>query len=135
MVIFFILGFAGFSAVVMLLWNALIPGMLGLNTVGYLQAAGLLILARLLFGGSGLRGGSPFMHFGGHNPLREKWMKMTPEEKKQFIKKRREMWKKWSDEEKEEIIKSRHHMYGHGKNFHERNFGFHQEDSAGKEHE
>lgn len=36
--------------VAMLLWNALMPDLFGLASIGYWQAAGLMVLARLLFG-------------------------------------------------------------------------------------
>jgi hypothetical protein len=45
--LFFALG----SLLVMLLWNSLLPDIFGLKTITYLQAAGLLILAKILFGG------------------------------------------------------------------------------------
>lgn len=84
---------AAISAAVMLLWNALIPAIFGLSTINFLQALGLFILARLLFGGFGrfghgmrMRGGMDHSH---HNPLREKWMSMSEEERKEFIKRRR----------------------------------------------
>jgi hypothetical protein len=84
---------AGFSAVVMLLWNALVPAIFGPAVINFWQALGLLALARLLFGGLGgmfrgsARGGDMHSH---HNSIREKWMKMTPEERKEFINKRHE---------------------------------------------
>ncbi len=37
-------------ALVMLLWNALLPGLFAVPAVGYWQALGLLVLARLLLG-------------------------------------------------------------------------------------
>ena len=43
------------GVVVMLLWNALMPALFGLPTIGYWQAVGLLILSKLLFGGFGGR--------------------------------------------------------------------------------
>ncbi|MFR2068804.1 MAG: hypothetical protein ACLS4S_00890 [Bacteroides nordii] len=46
------------AAIVMLLWNALIPSVIGWDAVNYWQAAGLLILCRILFKG-----------FGHHHPL------------------------------------------------------------------
>ncbi len=86
---------AVFGVVMMWLWNWLVPSIFGLTTIGYLQALGLLVLARILFGGFG--GGRKMMFGGmmsgmhGHdNPIREKWMKMSPEERKEFIKKRHE---------------------------------------------
>jgi hypothetical protein len=84
---------AGFSAVVMLLWNWLVPSIFGLAVINFWQALGLLALARLLFSGFGSK-----MAFGRHgrqgggfgkNPIRERWEKMTPEERKEFVKKRR----------------------------------------------
>jgi hypothetical protein len=90
---------AVFGAAVMLLWNALMPQILGLGQISYLQAAGLLILARILFGGiSGWRGhyqkarwdGQLFQH---NNKLREKWMNMSEEERKDFFEKEKAFFK------------------------------------------
>ncbi len=39
------------GSVVMVLWNAIIPAVFHLGTVTLLQAVGILVLARLLFGG------------------------------------------------------------------------------------
>ncbi|MDR1342938.1 MAG: hypothetical protein LBK18_06765 [Prevotellaceae bacterium] len=36
---------------VMLLWNELVPDILGLTTLNFSQAVGLFVLSRLLFGG------------------------------------------------------------------------------------
>jgi hypothetical protein len=44
-----------FGAVVRLLWNWLMPEIFGLRPVTYLQAIGLLLLSRLLFGRVGQR--------------------------------------------------------------------------------
>jgi hypothetical protein len=79
---------AGFGAVTMLLWNWLMPCIFGLAAISFWQALGLLVLSRILFGGIG---GRPWMGMGRHkhrHPLREKWLKMTPEEQKEFIKSR-----------------------------------------------
>jgi len=60
------------SAVVMQLWNALLPNLFGWHVIGFGQALGLLILSRLLFGG--MRGpgrwGPPWMHH-----MRQRWGK------------------------------------------------------------
>jgi len=46
--------------VVMLLWNAIVPGLfLGVRSLDYRQALGLLVLSRILFGGFRGRGGMP----------------------------------------------------------------------------
>lgn len=41
------------SAVIMLLWNAIIPSVIGWGTLGYWQALGLIVICRVLFGGLG----------------------------------------------------------------------------------
>jgi len=85
----------GIGAIIMLLWNWLMPVIFGLPILSLWQALGLFILMRILFGsfGFGRRGG---MHGGrfpgrGMNPVHEKWMKMTPEQRKEFINKRKQM--------------------------------------------
>ncbi|MFA5676095.1 MAG: hypothetical protein WDA65_06185 [Christensenellales bacterium] len=45
--------FAAFGAIVMLLWNSLMPDIFGLVTIGYWQALGLALLGRFLVGGFG----------------------------------------------------------------------------------
>jgi hypothetical protein len=45
-----LLGLAIVSTLVMLLWNALLPGLAAVPSLGWLQAAGLTLLARLLLG-------------------------------------------------------------------------------------
>ncbi|MDR0766193.1 MAG: hypothetical protein LBF09_04580 [Odoribacteraceae bacterium] len=69
---------------VMLLWNALLPDITGCSTVNYWQAAGLLVLCRLLFGG--LHPGA--FHPRGHARLHERWRGMSREEREQFIRRR-----------------------------------------------
>jgi hypothetical protein len=82
---FFILVFAAFvlalGGVVMLLWNAILPDTVGVKPLTYWKALGLLILAKILFGGfrrPGSWGGS------GRNKERKKWMNMSDEERQQF---------------------------------------------------
>lgn len=78
------------SAVVMLLWNALIPDLFHGPEVTYLQAIGISILAHILVGfgggrhfggrfGGGRFGGGPPWHRGGHH-----WAAMTPEEREKL---------------------------------------------------
>jgi hypothetical protein len=79
---------AGFGAITMLLWNWLMPCIFGLTAISFWQALGLLALGRILLGGIGI-GGKHRMGMNKHrNPIRERWMKMTPEERKEFVKKR-----------------------------------------------
>ena len=82
---------AGGSAIVMLLWNWLMPAIFGLITISFWQALGILVLCRLLFGsfGFGKRGFAGIGHgMHGRNPIHEKWSKMTSEQKEAFMKKR-----------------------------------------------
>jgi hypothetical protein len=44
-----------FGIIVQLLWNRLMPEIFGLRAITYLQAIGLLLLSRLLFGRVGQR--------------------------------------------------------------------------------
>jgi hypothetical protein len=97
-----ILGFlaviALFSIAVMFLWNALMPAIFALPVLNYWQAAGILLLARILFGtsafggarrfagGMSMAGGREFLR---GNKLREKWMNMTAEEREDFMKKQK----------------------------------------------
>jgi hypothetical protein len=94
---------AVFSVVVMLLWNMLMTRIFGLPVLNYWQAVGLLILARLLFGGlggiahgagrRGLFGSGEDRLFHHSNKLREKWMNMSADERKEFIEKEKDFFK------------------------------------------
>jgi hypothetical protein len=78
---------AGFIAAVMLLWNWLMPEIFGWMVINFWQALGLLALARILFGGLGYKHWLK-KHHRHSNFIHEKWMKMTDEERKEFMKKR-----------------------------------------------
>jgi hypothetical protein len=70
-----------FGSVVMLLWNALLPAVIGVGTITFWQALGILILSKILFGGfSGGHGHHRNHHHGGH----DKWMHLTPEQKEKM---------------------------------------------------
>ena len=49
--LFWVLAIAAFGAIVMLLWNFVVPGVLGLATINFWQALALFVLARIFFGG------------------------------------------------------------------------------------
>jgi hypothetical protein len=72
---------AGF--VVKGLWNALMPQIFGLHSVTFWQALGLLLLAKLLFGGFHRHacGGKRNLW---KSRMRERWEQMTPEERDRF---------------------------------------------------
>lgn len=88
----FLAVFAAAIAVVMLLWNALIPSIIGWSAINYWQAAGLVILCKLLFGGMGHwghRGFKPFSHNRKqHAAFHEAMRNMTRDERRDFIRKR-----------------------------------------------
>jgi len=67
------------SLLVMSLWNWLAPTLFGRPEIGLVQAAGLLLLSRVLFGG--WRG-----HAGMHwrQRLAQRWEQMSPQEREQF---------------------------------------------------
>ncbi|MDU1892467.1 MAG: hypothetical protein E6767_17420 [Dysgonomonas sp.] len=88
-VLIFIAVFAAAIAIVMLLWNALIPTIIGWTTISYWQAAGLMILCRLLLGGFGRfgKGHRPFDkadHLHWHK-MGDKMKEMSKEERLEYI--------------------------------------------------
>jgi len=90
-----------FAVAAMFLWNALLPQLFGLPILTYRQAVGLMLLARILFGGlahdfagrrAGKGRGDAYMFHHG-NKLREKWMNMSAEERKEFMEKEKDFFK------------------------------------------
>jgi len=72
------------SYVVMSLWNWLVPTLFAGPMLTFWQALGLLVLARLLFGGMKPHGGrGPWGRHRWHHE-RERWERMTPEERERF---------------------------------------------------
>jgi len=70
-----------FGFVVMELWNALMPQIFGLRALTFWQALGLLLLAKLLFGGFHRHSGGPARW---RHRMKERWEQMTPEERDRF---------------------------------------------------
>lgn len=89
MPLFGILVIVAISTAVMLLWNFVVPGVFGLATIGFWQAMALFVLTRILFGSFPGKRGMPFAFGRRGNPFREKWEKMSPEERKRFIDRRK----------------------------------------------
>ena len=91
-ILMFLAMIAVFSVAAMFLWNVLMPEIFGLSVLSYWQAAGLVILARILFGGLGParfgphggRGGDDRL-FAHGNALREKWLNMNDDERMEFV--------------------------------------------------
>ena len=106
----FIVAAVAFSAVTMLLWNALMPGIFGIASINFWQALGLLVLGRILFSGIG---GGNFMHphgmmdDGRKNFFREKWMRMTPDERRDFFRNHHRGMKHFAMEEFDEQRRDR----------------------------
>ncbi len=73
-----------FGLVVMGLWNAILPAVLGVKTITFTQALGILVLSKILFGGFGGGGrrwrGSPAWK----EKMKQRWDNMTAEEREKF---------------------------------------------------
>ncbi|UHG91850.1 hypothetical protein [Spirosoma oryzicola] len=105
-------GLAGL--VVMALWNALLPAIFGVTTINWLQALGLLVLSRILFGGPRGFGGGGFGP-GRHEwrqKMADRWKNMTPEQQEEM----RQQWRnrcgrwgrgRWEREQSEETSETK----------------------------
>ena len=101
-IVMFLAMIAVFSVAAMFLWNALMPEIFGLPVLNYWQTAGIVILARILFGGLGpgrfgprggraneVGGGGDDRLFSHGNALREKWLNMSEDERVEFVRSHR----------------------------------------------
>lgn len=75
--------FAGLVWAVFALWNWLMPSIFGLRTISYWQALGLMALSWILF--RGFRG-PRFGQGSWRHDMRERWGRMTPAEREEFVK-------------------------------------------------
>jgi len=74
---------------VFFLWNRVMPAVLGVNAITYWQALELMVLSWILFRGP--RG--PLMRNGGwRHQIGKRWVKMTPEEREEFIRGLNSRW-------------------------------------------
>ena len=71
------------------LWNWLMPVIFGLRAITYWQALGLMALSWILF--RGFRGPRFGRRHWGHG-IRERWSKMTPEDRQAFVSGIRSRW-------------------------------------------
>lgn len=96
--------FAAAVAIVMGLWNVIIPSLTGWTPITYLQAAGLMILGRMLTGSAfhpfGFFMHSDFRQRQEHIRFRERLHRLSREERKEFIR-HRMAGKEGEPEEKE----------------------------------
>lgn len=74
-----------FGLAVMCLWNAILPAVLGVTVISFWQALGILLLAKILFGGfpGHCKGGHQRFH-DHHMHMRDKWMHLSAEEKEKM---------------------------------------------------
>ena len=79
--VFAAIAISAIGAVVMTLWNALVPALFGGPLLGFWQALGLLALSRLLVGSlrGGHRGGGPW-----RARMAERWAQMSDEDRAKF---------------------------------------------------
>lgn len=98
----FITGLFLLPYIVMLLWNNILPEVIGVKTITYWQAIGIFILSKLLFGGFKTGGKHHKMkehfrncyenhkqHHSMKEELKDKFMNMSDEERENF----RQKWK------------------------------------------
>ena len=71
-----------FGGVVMLLWNNVLASVTNVSTISFVQALGILVLAKILFGG--FRGGWGPRRYFWRQRMMQKWNNMTPEEREKF---------------------------------------------------
>jgi hypothetical protein len=79
----FIIAVPLFGLLVMSLWNAILPAVLGVKSITFLQALGILLLSKILFGGFGSKHGR---RHGGDKwiEMKQKFAGMAPEEREKF---------------------------------------------------
>lgn len=76
---FFIIAVLAFGLLVMSLWNAILPAVLGVKAISFIQALGILLLSKILFGGFGGR-----HRRGKWMEMKQKFSGMTPEDREKF---------------------------------------------------
>jgi len=87
----FILAFTAlFSFAVYELWNGVLVDVLGVKVISFWQALGILVLARILFGGFPFRRGGPPFGPPWRHKMMEQWQSMTPEQREKLCEEMRE---------------------------------------------
>ncbi len=83
--------FFAVSGIVMWLWNALLPEIIGVKSIGFWQAMGILVLCKILFGGFGGKGEKKCFRKESFQKINEEKLKgMTDDEKEKL----KEIWRK-----------------------------------------
>ena len=86
--VFILVGISLLVGGLMLLWNAILPDVVGVSEISYWQAFGIFIISKILFGGFKGAGRKK-----GKQQYREKFMKLTDDQKETF----RSEWKSRCD--------------------------------------
>ena len=100
------LAIAAFAGVVMLLWNWLVPDLFGGPLITFIQAAGLLLLIKIL---TWSFGGKRHHRMGNYwkSKFRAKFANMSEEEREEYKLKFKDTyekrWCRWHDEDKETL--------------------------------
>ena len=68
-----------FGLLVMSLWNAILPAILGVKAITFIQALGILLLSKILFGGFGGRGSTAWKQ-----KMKQRWNNMSPDDREKF---------------------------------------------------
>lgn len=85
-----------FGFVVMSLWNAILPAVLGVKTITFMQALGIFLLAKILFGGfKGGGGGWSRKKQEWKMRMDDKWQNMSAAERQQWKEKMRGRCRTW----------------------------------------
>jgi hypothetical protein len=93
-----------FGEVVMLLWNNVLAAATNVHTITFLQALGLLVLSKILFGG--FRGGWGPRRSYWKNRMQQKWNNMTPDEREKFKQEWQRRCGKWGYQNWEPGVRS-----------------------------
>ncbi len=82
--------------VVMSLWNAILPAVLGVKAITFAQALGIFVLSKILFGGfKGGGGGWSRKKQEWKMRMDDKWQTMSSEERQQWKEKMRGSCRTW----------------------------------------
>ena len=71
------------TLIVKMLWNCILPDVLGVKTINYWQAMGILVLSKIFFGGVNARLGKRINNLK-NKPIEKQTEGMTLEEKEKF---------------------------------------------------
>jgi hypothetical protein len=104
-----------FGIFVRLLWNWLMPGLFGLREITFVQAFGMIALARLLFGARGLHGMRPEFANRWHGHRHWGWGPCSKEDAANGDIKDWRHYDAWWQAEGREAFKKYIDNHGHGK--------------------